>query len=390
MNYYPKKRRYSRLLLLLAVLCIGLFFFLKKGGSNDGTTDADTAGSAVEIAPMEFLPSDVMQISAQELRDILPISGQLRAVNQSSVKALVSGEVTEVLVREGEAVQAGQILVKIDPREHQARLAQAKGALLAAQGQLSIATQTRDNNQALLDKGFISRNAFDTGFAQYQIAHANVESAIGARDVAQKAVTDTTIRAPITGLVSSRTVQPGEKVSTDNKLLEIINLRQLELESAVPTSDIMNVALGQEVSVKVEGLDAPIKGTVARINPATQTGSRSILIYIRIDNPQGLLRAGMFAEAILTLSKKANVVSVPYMSVHQENGTSFVYEINNSQIVKRSVTVGMRGLSEQGQSLEILDGLATGTTIIKTNLGTLKEGTPVHITSETAPAVPVK
>lgn len=371
MNSYPKKRRYV-LLLLLVVLLIVFFIFHKKDATNSApAVDA-------ELAAMEFLPSDVLQIHTEDLRHILPISGELRAVTQSSVKALVSGKVTDVLVREGEAVQAGQILIRIDPREHQARLAQAKGALLAAQGQLRIATQTRDNNQALLDKGFISRNAFDTAFSQYQIAQANVESAVGARDVAQKAVTDTTIRAPISGLISSRTVQPGEKVSTDNKLLNIINLGQLELEAAVPASDIMNVALGQEVSVTVEGLAQPINGTVARINPATQSGSRSILIYIRIDNKQGVLRAGMFAEATLTLSKKNNVLSVPPIAVHDDNGIDYIYTVDNNTIQRHVVTLGMRGMNTQGHAVEIVDGLAPGATIIKSNLGALREGTPVR------------
>jgi membrane fusion protein (multidrug efflux system) len=372
--YYPQKRRYSRLLLLLllAVLVAGVFFFFKK----ETPENAAQLAAPAEVPAMEFLQSDVVQIQAQELRQVLPISGELRAVNQSSVKAVVGGEVKEVLVREGEAVEAGQIIIRIDPREHQARLAQAKGALLAAQGQLNIATQTRDNNQALLDKGFISRNAFDTGFSQYQIAQANVESAIGARDVAQKAVSDTTIRAPISGLVSSRTVQPGEKVSTDNKLLDIINLRQLE--SAVPASDIMNVALGQEVSVNIEGLTAPMNGTVARINPATQSGSRSILTYIRIDNPQGMLRAGMFAEATLTLAKKVDVLSVPYASVHEDNETSYVYAVENQKIVRHAVTLGLRGTTDQGQAVEVIKGLTAGATIIRSNLGVLKEGTPVR------------
>lgn len=380
MNAFPPKRRYGRPLLLLVVLLVGVYLYTKKGADN--TAVAEQA----EITSLEFLPSDIARITPQTIRNVLPISGELRAVTQSPVKALVNGEVTEVLVREGDTVQAGQVVIRIDPRENQARLAQAKGALLAAQGQLNIATQTRDNNQALLDKGFISRNAFDTAYSQYQIAHANVESAIGARDVAQKAVTDTNIRAPIAGVISSRTVQPGEKVSTDNKLLDIIDLRQMELESAVPASDIMHVALGQEVQVSVEGLSAPIKGTVARINPATQSGSRSILTYIRIDNTQGLLRAGLFAEATLTLDKKDDVLAIPQLALHQDNDVQYVYAIDNNSIVRKTVTTGMHGITSQGPAIEILSGLSNGTTVIKSNLGALKEGTPVRFAGETPQA----
>lgn len=126
---------------------------------------------------IELLQSDVTLVRSRDLRQVLPLSGALRAVNQAAVKARVGGDVREVLVREGEAVQLGQVLVKMDGTEYLARAAQTKGALLAAGGQLDIATKARDNNKVLLGKGFISQNAFDNAASQYEIAQANVGSA---------------------------------------------------------------------------------------------------------------------------------------------------------------------------------------------------------------------
>jgi membrane fusion protein, multidrug efflux system len=342
--------------------------------------DAPIPTAAQAPAVLEFLPGDVTQAKIRDLRQLLPLSGSLRAVNQATVKAKGAGEVREVLVREGEAVKAGQVLVKMDTSDYQARLDQAKGALQAARGQLEIATKSRDNNKALLDKGFISKTAFDNAASQYDIARANVESARGALDVAQKALADTVIRAPISGLISSRTVEPGEKVPVDFHLLDVVDLRQMEMEAAVPASEIMHVALGQEVQVRVEGMAQPLKGKVARINPATQAGSRSILVYIQIDNPEGALRVGMFGEAQLTIAKKTGVLTVPQSAVRNEAGATYVYAIENGKLVQKPVTLGMRGDAGEGDAVEIVAGLDNGARVVKTNLGSLQVGSEVRFT----------
>ncbi|MFL9881163.1 efflux RND transporter periplasmic adaptor subunit [Herbaspirillum rhizosphaerae] len=336
---------------------------------------------------LEFLTSDIVMTTVEPLRQVLPMSGALRALNQVSVKAKVAGEVKEVLVRAGEAVQAGQVLIRIDTSEYQAKLEQARGSLVASRGQLDIATKTRDNNLALLDKGFISRNAFDNAASQFDIAKANVDTARGALDVAQKALNDTVIKAPINGMISSRTVEPGEKVSIDNKLLDVVDLSQMELEAPVPTADILKVKLGQEVLVTVEGLPQAVVGKVVRINPGTQSGSRSIMVYVRIENPQGLLRAGMFADASLTLDKRDAVMTVPQTSIQTDGDKTYVYAIEEGKLIRRDVTLGMRGIDSRGNAVEVSSGLQNGARIVKANLGNLNTGTPVRI-SATGGAVP--
>ena len=339
-------------------------------------TSAPAAGSTGPTA-IELLQSDVTVVHSRDLRQVLPLSGALRAVNQAAVKARVGGEVREVLVREGEAVTAGQVLVRMDGTEYLARAAQAKGALLAARGQLDIATKARDNNKILLGKGFISQNAFDNASSQYEIAHANVDSAKAALDVTQKSLADTVIRAPIAGLVSNRTVQPGEKVSPDFHLLDVVDLRRMEMEAAVPTSDIQRVALGQEVQVRIEGLGTPIVGKVARINPSTQAGSRSIIVYVEIDNPNGALRVGMFGEAQLTLVKRGGALTVPTSAIQNVGGATLAYAIENGVLVQKPVTLGITGDDGEGGAVEITAGLIDGAKIVRNNLGNLLPGTPV-------------
>jgi len=368
-------KRRSVLIVLLLVLVLIAFMALRKRPA------APAAVAMVEkpAQVLEFLPGDIAVAHVEPLRQVLPLSGALRALNQVAVKAKVGGEVKEVLVRAGEAVTLGQILIRMDTSEYQAKVEQARGSLVAARGQLDIATKSRDNNLALLDKGFISRNAFDNAASQFDIAKANVDTARGALDVAQKALNDTVIKAPMAGLVSTRTIEPGEKVSVDNKLLDVVDLRQMELEAPVPTADILKVKLGQEVLVRVEGLPDAVAGKVVRINPATQSGSRSIMVYVRIDNPDNLLRAGMFADASLTLDKRDAVLTVPTTAIQNEGDKAYVYTIENGKLARRDVVTGLRGVDGKGNAVEISSGLQDGARIVKANLGNLNAGTPIKI-----------
>ena len=366
------KRRSVLIVLLVLVLLIA-FMALRKRPA----TPVAVVEKPAQV--LEFLPGDIAVAQVEALRQVLPMSGALRALNQVAVKAKVAGEVKEVLVRAGEAVTLGQVLIRMDTSEYQAKVEQAKGSLVASRGQLDIATKSRDNNLALLDKGFISRNAFDNAASQFDIAKANVDTARGALDVAQKALNDTVIKAPMAGLVSTRTIEPGEKVSVDNKLLDVVDLRQMELEAPVPTADILKVKLGQEVLVRVEGLPDAVAGKVVRINPATQSGSRSIMVYVRIDNPDNLLRAGMFADASLTLDKRDAVLTVPTTAIQNEGDKAYVYTIEDGKLARRNVVAGLRGVDSKGNAVEISSGLQDGARIVKANLGNLNAGTPVKI-----------
>ena len=378
-----KRRTFWIVLLIVAAAAAGAVTLKKR------TRPAPAVAiSAAAPATLEFLPGDLTVVEARDLRQTMALTGSLRALNQVTVKARVAGQVREVMAREGEAVKSGQVLLTMDPSEYQARVDQAQGALEAARGQVDIASKTRDNNQALLAKGFISQNAYTTAASQYDIARANLDSARGALDAARKSLNDTVIRAPLSGQVSSRTVQPGEKVAPDNRLLDIVDLRQLELAAAVPAAEIMRIAVGQKVQVGVEGLAAPVPGTVVRINPATESGSRSIMTFIRVDNPTGVLRAGMFAEAQLTLADKTGALTVPQSALQSTAEKPWVYAIENGKLVQKMVTLGMRGRDADGIAVEVTSGLERGAQIVKTNLGNLPLGTPIRLLQAATDATP--
>lgn len=378
------KRRGIWFVALILAVGAGLIVMKKKAVNTAAESVAKQQSLTVAAQVMEFLTSDVVSVTSGDVRKLLSLSGALRAYNQAVVKARVAGEVREVLVREGEAVQLDQILVKMDTADYDARLAQARGSLAAANGQLEIARQARDNNKILLDKAFISQNSYDNTKNQYAIALANVDSARGAVSVAQKALADTVIRAPIAGLISSRSVQPGEKISPDNKLFEVVDLRVMEMEAPVPTQDIASIKIGQQVQLKIEGVTQMVNGKVSRINPGTVTGSRSIMTYIQIANPDGVLRAGMFGEAQLVIAQKNGVLIVPQTAVRTENDKTFVYVIENNTLQQKPVSLGMQGDANGVAVVELLSGVGKDAIVVKTNLGSLRTGIPVKLLAAAA------
>ena len=372
-------RRFVWFVIITAIIVTLILFLGSLLNSKKPAAPANTVATASALA---FTREEIMQVTSVELKQTLALSGSLRAVEQASVKARVAGDVREVLAREGEAIKAGQILVRMDTTEYQAKVDQARGNLNAARAQMDIAIKNRDNNRALLDKGFISRAAFDNTASQLAFAQANVDAARGALEVIQKLLNDTVIRAPISGLIASRNIQPGEKISVDYRLFDLVNLKKMEMEAAVPANEISRIKLSQQVSLHVEGMPETFTGQVTRINPGTQAGSRSILVYIQVSNPLDLLRMGMFAEAQLTLQTKTDVIALPMSAVRKDSNGAYVYAIEAGKLIKKPVTLGMEGRSDEEPRVEIISGLRLNDQVIKNDMGNLRPGTAVHIAQQ--------
>ena len=147
----------------------------------------------------------------------------------------------------------------------------------------------------------------------------------------------------------------------------------------MPTNDIARVVVGQQVRLRIEGLPDAFSGRVTRINPATQPGSRSILVYVQIANPQHILRVGMFAEAQLSLLTKTNVLALPQSAIHKDSNGATVYVIDNGKLLKAPVTLGIEGRSGETPLVEISGGLAFGAQVVRSDMGNLLQGTAVRV-----------
>jgi RND family efflux transporter MFP subunit len=330
-------------------------------------------------APLiEFAAGDLARPQTRELRVAISITGTLAPRNWTTVKSKVAGELKTILVREGESVKSGQVLARIDTQDAQARLDEKIADLAAGRAQLALADKNRANNLTLLQQNFISQNAFDSVSSNYQVSEAKLKALEAQVAVAKKALADTVVTAPQAGIISQRHAQAGEKLPVDGKILTLVDLAEMEVEAAVPAGDIPSIRVGQEVTFHVEGYgERDFIGRIDRINPATQTGSRSILIYAMLPNRDGTLKGGMFARGSVTLSRVAQALVVPISAVQEAAGKAQVFALAGGRLELRPVKLGLR--NEDEGLVQILDGLDPQAQIVRANLGTLKPGTQVRI-----------
>ena len=215
------------------------------------------ASVKAEQVVMEIAPGEITPVRRQSLVLAVPVSGSLRAVQSATIKARVAGELQGLQLREGDSVRAGQEVGRIDPTDSNARLRQAQQQADAAKAQVNISQRQLDNNRALVDQGFISRTALDTSQANLNAAQASYQAALAAADVARKALADTVLRSPITGLVAQRLVQNGERVAVEARILEVVDLSRLELEALLAPADSVAVRVGQKARLTLEGNGEP-------------------------------------------------------------------------------------------------------------------------------------
>lgn len=378
-----RKRIFIAAVVAVVILAIAIGHAIRK--RNGAVAAAVEAPSSV----VEFAPDDLTTVSRRTLSETLPLTGSLRAVTQAAVKSKVAGSALNVMVREGDPVKTGQILAKIDARDYVARAEQTRGQMAAMAGQLDIAKQTLDNNRVLVEKGFISKNAFDTAQSQYQIARANLDAAKAALASSNLSLDDTVVRSPLDGQIASRSVEPGEKVAVDTKLFDVVDLRTLELEAPVPVGEIGRVRIGQPIQIAFDGIDAPIQGAITRINPAAQAGSRSIMVYVQVANPAGTLRVGMFGTGTISVGSRQNVLVVPATAIRTDGTRHSVYALVDGKLVEQLVQTGATGNADGDTWTEIVDGpLALGQQIVKNNLGSLRIGSTVHVVQPAQPVQP--
>jgi len=371
-----KRRRSAAIgLAATAVLAAGAYAYIHR---TPAASVPAAAAKADKQTVHELSSRDIAVVEARPLALTLPLSGSLTPLAQATVKSKVSGVVLATTVQEGMPVAAGQVIARLDDAEARARAAQ-QGALLAdADARLAMAKKNQANSLALLQQKYIAQNAYDTTSNGVDLAQAAVDAARAQLDLARIALADTVIRAPLSGVVSKRHAQAGEKLAPDSPVFSIVDLRQLTLDAQVPASDIPRVKVGQEVQFRVDGFgDRAFRGKVVRINPSTEAGSRAMIVYIGVDNPDGLLRAGMFAKGAVTTEKSAAHALLPLTAVRKEKEQDVVYRIDGGKIVAQPVKLGLRNQDEG--LVEALEGIEAGATVLALPLDGIKPGNRVKL-----------
>ena len=327
---------------------------------------------------LQFAPADLAYVEAKPLARWLPVSGTLQPVRQAVVKAKVAGDVAAFTVREGEAVRAGQKLAHIASADLESRLVDRTGAVESARAQLALAEKTRTMNVRLLNEKFISQNAFDSTESSYNVARGNVKSAEAQVQLARNALADADVVAPLGGIVAKRHAQPGEKVAIEAPIVTIVDLAALEVQAMVPAIDVPELRIGMPVELAVDGFgERRFQGRIERINPSTEPGTRAILVYVGLPNPDATLRSGMFSTGRIALAASASAPTLPVAAVRTEAGQSYIWMIDDGKLVRRIVITGRR--DETNGRVEIKSALPSQMPVLAARFDNLKEGAPALV-----------
>jgi RND family efflux transporter MFP subunit len=330
-------------------------------------------------APVEFAPADIETLAPATLARSVPLTGTLRAVEQTVVKTPVAGTLREVRVREGMSVRRGQAVARLDATEYEVRMREREATLLGASSQLDQARRSLDNTRALKEKAFVSQSALDQAQSLWEVAVGNRDAAAAQLALARKQLADTVMSSAIDGIVAERYAQPGEKLPVDGRVMSVVDLSRMEIEAPVPAAEIGAVRIGQSVTLRIEGVAAAQVGRIARIAPTTQAGTRSVPVYIALEHRDPDVRAGLFAQGSLVVERREGAISVPQTAVRDRGGRTFVYALVDDRLAERDVTLGLRDDSGGTPRLEVLAGLAAGERIVAANLGALRAGAPARI-----------
>lgn len=365
------------LLALIAVVALGWRGYAARQATRQAQS-APVKDPVIELSAIDLATAHVVELTSG-----LPISGALKAVNSAIVKARVPGELQGLTVREGDRVEAGQVIARVESTEYADRVRQAQQQADAAKAQVEIAQRQVDNNAALVRQGFISKTAADNSLASLNTAQANHRAAQAGIDVLRKSLADTVLRAPISGQVSQRLAQPGERVAPEARIVEIVDLSRLELEASISPADSVAVRVGQQALLRIEGAAQPVPATVARINPSAQAGSRSVLIYLTVAAQPGL-RQGLFAQGQLA-TETQRALAVPLNAVRTDKPLPYVQVVEGDRIAHRTVQTGVRG-EVDGELWVAVQGVADGARLLRGAAGVVREGTQVKLAAPVAPA----
>ena len=341
--------------------------------------------------PAAAAPSVPLVHVAEVARRDVPVYvrgiGQVQPFNIVQIKSRVDGQIDRVLFTEGQQVQAGDVLIEIDPRPYQAAVNQAEGALAKDQAQLVSAKADLDRQSSLLQHGYASKQAFDQQQAVVGQLMASIRADQGALDAARLNLQFATIRAPITGRIGKRLVDAGNIVHANDTvaLAEIVQTHPITALFTVPQGALAEIRAQMQMgrlpvdALSTDDRKALSRGTLTLIGNQVDPASGTIELKASFDNGDDALWPGQLVEARLTLQQRRDVVAVPSSAIVASTDGKVVFVVDNEHhVTVRKVVIGP---VSDGKSV-VESGLQAGEQVVIDKLDLLVPGLAVQPDAE--------
>ncbi len=301
--------------------------------------------------------------------------GRVKNVRESTISAKVMGKVTQIRVKAGDKVKAGEVLARIDDRDSRGRVEQARGALAQAKAAKKIARQMLDRIEKLKEQDSTSQAKYDKAQFDYQSAVGAVSQAQGALQTAESYLRETVIKAPFSGAIVDTMIEVGEMASPGYPILRMEGAPDLEFEATVNGQDIESLSVGQKVVVDLDVArdeKKEIAGEIREIVPSQDQITHSSLVRIHL-NTKEKLRSGMFGRAQFQRSVGSCLgLLIPENRVLRNGQLSAVFVLDDNHIRLRLIKEGRK----QADRVEVLAGLKAGDRLVASELDDLIDGQP--------------
>jgi membrane fusion protein (multidrug efflux system) len=326
--------------------------------SGDTGETSETDEPTPEKAP---IPVETTEARAADVSSYISATANLVPENEVQVLAEWEGRVARLAAEEGQAVAAGQVLAELARGD--AEIALEKAQVKAANARMAYERAQRLAAQELLATEALDKTALEHQIAQQELAEAewNVEK--------------TTIRAPFSGRVTERKVQPGQHVRPGDELFTVADFDPLVARVWLPEREVLSLAEGREVRLTLKADESvTFAGRIRRISPVVDTASGTVKVTVEAVSPPKVVRPGAFIEVDVVQETRRGAVVVPRDAVVRELQRTYVFVARGGTAEKRAVTLGL----EEGPGVEAVSGVEAGERIIVAGQGGLKDGSPVH------------
>lgn len=339
--------------------CLTVLAFLPIIGCGE-------AGSSGGPPPRQAVLVDVERVWEGPIASSISATGTITAKEEVKVIAQTEGKIERLPVEEGDHVTAGQVLVQLDASVLSAQTKEAEATMLDAK-------QAFDRATSLFDSKLISRQEYDQARTRFQVAQARHEY--------QKVLLGyTTIRSPLSGVVTFRGARVGDVAVPRTVLLVVADLNTLVIEITVSELDVPKIRVGDPAVISVDAYPArSFGGEVRRIFPSSDPVSRLVKVEVVLTEQSDLLFPGLFARAQLTTDRKSYATLVSNDAVITSGtGETYVFAVVDSTVQRRTVALGIRS----GNISEIVDGVETGDKLVIAGQSSLNDGMAVSVTRE--------
>lgn len=339
------------------LLCIGSAIALTLGTiACSSRTEANAKSEVTD----KSISVDTVEINIEDVLRTVDVTGTLAPWEEAMVSLEDEGRLVKVAVDLGDTVRKGQVLAVIAPQEYEYKKIQSEAEFAAAESDFKRTTD-------LVKKEMSTPQQLDENRRRLEVARS-------AADLARKKLADTTLLAPIDGMISKRFINVGEYVRVGAQAFQIVQITPLKLKADVPERYVLDVAVGATVNVEYEALRGqPLTGTVSRVSPVVAVDSRSFPVEARIDNPKGIVKPGTFASASILMAKPEKAVTVPEAAVAAFAGTPRVYVLQDGKARERIIEISGK---TKGRVV-VKKGLNSGEKVIVSGLDMLSDGLSV-------------